>query len=164
VGYKIEETCVFILHSTDDKVYLHICLNLSPGGCLVFIFSWEYVYLYLDGCVVFLYFKTDKQLKTRKSWWFPYTPHLIGVFFLLPCYVVMNESQNEAVKICQMKRGDLFTFNLSSVEWSNLWSIADHLVYLNKNQLYSIYFVGNYKKYIKNIQYHRNTSFIIHIN
>ena len=48
-------------------IYLHICLNLSPGGCLIFIFSWEYVYLYLDGCVVFLYFKTDKQLKTRKS-------------------------------------------------------------------------------------------------
>ena len=40
-------------------IYLHICLNLSPGGCLVFIFSWEYVYLYLDGCVIFLYFKTD---------------------------------------------------------------------------------------------------------
>jgi hypothetical protein len=31
----------------------------------------------------------------------------------------------------------------------NLWTIADHLVYFNKNLLFSIYFVGNYKKYIK---------------
>ena len=47
----------------------------------------------------------------------------------------------------------------------NLWTIADHLVYFNKNLLFSIYFVGNYKKYIKkNNQYHRNTSFNIHIN
>jgi len=69
-------------------IYLHICLNLSPGGCLVFIFSWEYVYLYLDGCVVFLYFKTDKQLKTRKSLSFPYTPHLIGVFFFVSMLII----------------------------------------------------------------------------
>jgi hypothetical protein len=47
----------------------------------------------------------------------------------------------------------------------NLWTIADHLIYFNKNLLFSIYFVGNYKKCIKkNNQYHRNTSFNIHIN
>jgi hypothetical protein len=46
----------------------------------------------------------------------------------------------------------------------NLWTIADHLAYVNKNLLFIIYFVGNYKKYIKNNQYHRNTSFNKHIN
>jgi hypothetical protein len=47
----------------------------------------------------------------------------------------------------------------------NLRTIADHLVYFNKNLLFSIYFFGNYKKYIKkNNHYHRNTSFNIHIN
>jgi hypothetical protein len=30
----------------------------------------------------------------------------------------------------------------------NLWTIANHLVYFNKNLLFIIYFVGNYKNYI----------------
>jgi hypothetical protein len=43
----------------------------------------------------------------------------------------------------------------------NIWTIDDHLVYFNKNLLFIVYFVGNYKKYIyeKNNQYHRNTEF-----
>jgi hypothetical protein len=50
-------------------------------------------------------------------------------------------------------------YSISAI--SNLWTIADHLVYFNKNLLFIIYFVGNYKKYIKNNQYHMNTSFNI---
>ena len=43
-------------------------------------------------------------------------------------------------------------------------TIADHLAHLNKNPLFSAYPAGNYKKYTKNNQYHRNTSPNTHIN
>jgi hypothetical protein len=56
--------------------------------------------------------------------------------------------------------GHNYTINNESIQ-----KIADHLGYFNKNLLFSIYFVGNYKKYIKkNNQYHRNTSFNLDIN
>jgi hypothetical protein len=42
----------------------------------------------------------------------------------------------------------------------NLWTIADHLVYFNKNLLFIIYFAGNYKKYIKKTT---NTTGIHHL-
>ena len=41
-----------------------------------------------------------------------------------------------------------------------LTPIADHLVYFNKNLLFSIYFAGNYKKYIKKTT---NTTGIHHL-
>jgi hypothetical protein len=95
-------------------------------------------------------------------WIFPRYLLFYSIFDKMPIYKHIynnNQSLNEQNTCC--KSTILLPDFISAI--LNLWTIADHLVYFNKNLLFRIYFVGNYKKYIKNNQYHRNTSFNIHM-
>lgn len=96
-------------------------------------------------------------------WIFPRYLLFYSIFDKMPIDKhIYNNNQSLNVQNTCCKSTILLPDSISAI--LNLWTIADHLVYFNKNLLFSIYFVGNYKKYIKNNQYHRNTSFNIHIN
>ena len=106
---------------------------------------------------------TGLYLHILYIWIFPRYLLFYSIFDKMPIDKhIYNNNQSLNVQNTCCKSTILLPDSISAI--LNLWTIADHLVYFNKNLLFGIYFVGNYKNYIKNNQYHRNTSFNIHIN
>ena len=81
-------------------------------------------------------------------WIFPRYLLFYSIFDKMPIdKYIYNNNQSLNVQNTCCKSTILLPDSISAI--LNQWTIADHLVYFNKNLLFSIYFVGNYKKYIK---------------